>query len=82
MDGFDYTFTGEDRHVIDVARVLANGVVTKEPAPDQDPVLVLYFTVSNTVYGVKVWNNYFTYNGYTYQLQDVGLQARGTLTAN
>jgi hypothetical protein len=81
-DEYDYTITGENAHTINAARDLANATLTKDLPPEEEPMLTLYFTVNNVVYEVKIWDNYFTYNGQTYRLVGIGPGVRAGLAAD
>jgi len=82
MDGHEYTLEGENNHMIIAARQLANGTPAKGPVPLEDPMVTMDFTVEGTQYRVDVFENYFTYNGQTYQLDEIGPGVRGSLNAD
>jgi len=82
VGGYDYNLEGENNHMIIAARLLADGTPAKGPAPLEEPMVTIVFTVDNTQYSVDIFENYFTYNGQTYHLEEVGPGVRASLFAD
>ena len=82
VGAYDYTLEGENNHMIIAARLLADGTLAKGLAPLDEPMVTMIFTVDYTQYRVDIFENYFTYNGQTYRLDEVGPGVRASLFAD